>query len=148
MIMDSAYRSTHGLPRHKTSAAKLKAGCGDSGRTGRGGLFSRNDNWGSNRGVSHARQVGETGTGKTALIQYLARLVGAELTVLNLSNQSDSTDFIGGYKPVDEGRLCAALVPTFRSLFSRTFPQVSSLGDAKSSLGDVQGVGGLLCSLS
>jgi len=67
--------------------------------------------------------VGETGTGKTALIQYLARLVGAELTVLNLSNQSDSTDFIGGYKPVDEGRLCAALVPSFRALFCKTFPQ-------------------------
>jgi midasin len=68
-------------------------------------------------------QVGETGTGKTALIQYLARLVGAELTVLNLSNQSDSTDFIGGYKPVDEGRLCAALVPSFQALFYKTFPQ-------------------------
>jgi midasin len=67
--------------------------------------------------------VGETGTGKTALVQYLARQVGAELTVLNLSNQSDSTDFIGGYKPVDEVQLCLPLAAAFTTLFARTFPQ-------------------------
>ena len=32
--------------------------------------------------------VGETGTGKTALVQQLAKVTGAPLTVVNLSNQS------------------------------------------------------------
>ena len=40
--------------------------------------------------------VGEAGTGKTALVQQLARLTGVPLTVVNLSNQSESSDFLGG----------------------------------------------------
>jgi midasin len=45
--------------------------------------------------------VGETGTGKTALVQFLARQVGARLMVLNMSQQTDSADFLGGFKPVE-----------------------------------------------
>lgn len=45
--------------------------------------------------------VGETGTGKTALVQFLARQVGVTLTVLNMSQQTDSADFLGGFKPVE-----------------------------------------------
>ena len=42
--------------------------------------------------------VGETGCGKTAMIQALARKVGASLVVHNLSVQSDSSELLGGYR--------------------------------------------------
>ncbi|VEL16445.1 unnamed protein product [Protopolystoma xenopodis] len=40
--------------------------------------------------------VGETGTGKTSAVQHLAELVGRRLIVINLSQQSDATDLLGG----------------------------------------------------
>ena len=70
--------------------------------------------------------MGETGTGKTALIQELARLVGAPLTVVNLSNQSESADFLGGFKPVSTRHLCLPLLPKFRSAFNKTFPSAAN----------------------
>ena len=70
--------------------------------------------------------VGETGTGKTALIQELARLTGAPLTVVNLSNQSESADFLGGFKPVSSRHLCLPLVPKFHNAFMKTFPSSSN----------------------
>lgn len=45
--------------------------------------------------------VGETGTGKTSSVQYLARQTGHKLVVINMNQQSDSADLLGGYKPVD-----------------------------------------------
>ena len=70
--------------------------------------------------------VGETGTGKTALIQELARLVGAPLTVVNLSNQSESADFLGGFKPVSTRHLCLPLLPKFHNAFNKTFPSAAN----------------------
>ena len=70
--------------------------------------------------------VGETGTGKTALVQELARLTGAPLTVVNLSNQSESADFLGGFKPVSARHLCLPLLPKFHNAFNRTFPSASN----------------------
>ena len=70
--------------------------------------------------------VGETGTGKTALIQELARLTGAPLTVVNLSNQSESADFLGGFKPVSSRHLCLPLVPKFQNAFVKTFPSAAN----------------------
>ena len=66
--------------------------------------------------------VGETGTGKTALVQQLATLTGAPLTVVNLSNQSESSDFLGGFKPAGARHLCLPLLPRFRKHFDSTFP--------------------------
>lgn len=40
--------------------------------------------------------VGETGVGKTAAISYLATMTGNILTTINLSQQTDSTDLLGG----------------------------------------------------
>ncbi|XP_023213702.1 midasin-like, partial [Centruroides sculpturatus] len=40
--------------------------------------------------------VGETGTGKTSVVQYLADLLGHKLTVINMNQQSDSVDLLGG----------------------------------------------------
>lgn len=46
--------------------------------------------------------VGETGTGKTAAVGHLAELMGKRLTALNLSNQTEAGDLIGGFRPIDE----------------------------------------------
>lgn len=45
--------------------------------------------------------VGETGTGKTTTVSQLAMLLGQELIALNMSNQSEASDLIGGFKPID-----------------------------------------------
>ncbi|KAJ9190362.1 hypothetical protein P3X46_001577 [Hevea brasiliensis] len=65
--------------------------------------------------------VGETGTGKTTLVQNLAKMVGQKLTVLNLSQQSDIADLLGGFKPIDPQSICVLLYKEFESLFSKTF---------------------------
>lgn len=48
--------------------------------------------------------VGETGTGKTTMVQQLAQATGTELVVLNLSQQTDSSDLLGGFRPVEVRR--------------------------------------------
>ncbi|POW01710.1 hypothetical protein PSTT_12279 [Puccinia striiformis] len=45
--------------------------------------------------------VGETGTGKTTVVSYMAKLIGKKLISLNLSNQSEASDLLGGFKPLD-----------------------------------------------
>ena len=40
--------------------------------------------------------VGETGVGKTAAVSYLANITGNTLITINLSQQTDSTDLLGG----------------------------------------------------
>lgn len=67
--------------------------------------------------------VGETGVGKTTSVQYLAENTFNKLIVINMNNQSDISDLIGGYKPVD---LCYILKPMrneFESIFRKTFNQ-------------------------
>ncbi|KAH9525006.1 AAA ATPase midasin, partial [Bulinus truncatus] len=39
---------------------------------------------------------GETGTGKTSTVHFLAHHLGHRLHVINLNQQSDSTDLLGG----------------------------------------------------
>lgn len=41
--------------------------------------------------------VGETGTGKTTTLQILAKQTGHTLVVINMNQQSDSSDLLGGY---------------------------------------------------
>ncbi|XP_038899709.1 midasin isoform X2 [Benincasa hispida] len=65
--------------------------------------------------------VGETGTGKTTLVQSLARRIGHNFTVLNLSQQSDVADLLGGFKPIDAQFICFSLYKEFEDLFSKTF---------------------------
>ncbi|KAI3975195.1 hypothetical protein MKX01_020596 [Papaver californicum] len=64
--------------------------------------------------------VGETGTGKTTLVQSLAMRLGQPLTVLNLSQQSDVADLLGGLKPIDPQFICIPLYNEFMELFSKT----------------------------
>ena len=61
--------------------------------------------------------VGETGTGKTSMVQYLAKQCGFNLQAINMSQQSDSTDLLGGFKPVDIKQLVKPVREQFEKLF-------------------------------
>ncbi|KAL0096148.1 P-loop containing nucleoside triphosphate hydrolase protein [Phycomyces blakesleeanus] len=65
--------------------------------------------------------VGETGTGKTTVVQHLADMMHQNLIVVNLSQQSDSSDLLGGFKPVDGKVLAIPLREEFERLFEKTF---------------------------
>jgi midasin len=65
--------------------------------------------------------VGETGCGKTSLLQHLAALSGRELTVQNLSLQTDSTDLLGGYRPLEIQHVARRVYEEFLDLFVSTF---------------------------
>ena len=57
--------------------------------------------------------VGETGVGKTSILSHLAACLRIPLTVINLSQQSDTGDLLGGFKPYE---LSAAVLPLYREL--------------------------------
>uniref|UniRef100_A0A8D2KWR3 Midasin n=1 Tax=Varanus komodoensis TaxID=61221 RepID=A0A8D2KWR3_VARKO len=65
--------------------------------------------------------VGETGTGKTSTVQYLAHITGHSLKVINMNQQSDTADLLGGYKPVDNKLIWMPLRESFEELFAQTF---------------------------
>jgi len=74
--------------------------------------------------ISHGEPVlltGETGTGKTSVITHLASLLHCPLISLNLSHQTESSDLIGGLKPVDARIPASAIQGKFTSLFGSTF---------------------------
>ncbi|XP_030368948.1 midasin [Scaptodrosophila lebanonensis] len=74
--------------------------------------------------VSHAEPVllvGETGVGKTSSVQYLAERTEHKLVVVNMNNQSDVSDLVGGYKPVELNYVLAPLRYEFEYLFGETF---------------------------
>lgn len=72
--------------------------------------------------------VGETGVGKTTSVQFLAEKTGRKLRVVNMNQQSDSADLLGGFKPVSLKRSLHKLRETFTQLFCDTF---SSSNNAK-----------------
>lgn len=62
--------------------------------------------------------VGETGTGKTTAVAQLADMLGHNLTALNLSNQTEASDLLGGFRPINEADEVARMsIPT--SLFAK-----------------------------
>lgn len=65
--------------------------------------------------------VGETGTGKTSTLQLLAKHTGNKLVVLNMNQQSDSVDLIGGYKPIELRIIMMPLREEFETLFRADF---------------------------
>lgn len=71
--------------------------------------------------------VGETGTGKTTCIQYLAEQLGRKLVAFNLSQQSESGDLLGGYKPVNVRSLVIPLKDEFEEIFDTTFSRKKNL---------------------
>jgi len=78
--------------------------------------------------------VGETGTGKTTIVQRLANAMEHKLTVVNLSQQSESGDLLGGYKPVNLRALAVPMKEEFDELLGLTFnstknrPFIDALG--------------------
>ncbi|KAK2856665.1 hypothetical protein Q5P01_005400 [Channa striata] len=71
--------------------------------------------------------VGETGTGKTSTVQHLARVTGHRLKVVNMNQQSDTADLLGGYKPVDHKQILLPLREAFEDLFSQTYSRKQNL---------------------
>jgi midasin (ATPase involved in ribosome maturation) len=67
--------------------------------------------------------VGETGNGKTSVIQALAYASGKQLLVYNLNVQSDSADLVGGFKPVHLRQIAVPLLQKFENLFLSTFQE-------------------------
>jgi midasin len=65
--------------------------------------------------------VGETGTGKTTSVQHLADQLGKKLVPFNLSQQSESGDLLGGFKPVNARSMIVPLKEEFDDLFSASF---------------------------
>ena len=57
--------------------------------------------------------VGDTGVGKTSILSHLAACLRIPLTVINLSQQTDTSDLLGGFKPYE---LSAAVLPLYREL--------------------------------
>eukprot|EP00796_Vickermania_ingenoplastis_P012973 gene12973-8827_t len=69
----------------------------------------------------HILLTGETGVGKTFVVQYLADQLGQNLIVHNLNQQTDTSDFMGGWKPLDLGVSMRELYNSFTDLFSKCF---------------------------
>lgn len=65
--------------------------------------------------------TGETGTGKTSIVTHLAGLLRRPLISLNLSHQTESSDLLGGFKPVDARIPGSNLQQQFLELFGGTF---------------------------
>jgi len=64
--------------------------------------------------------VGETGTGKTTLVQELARMTGqSKLSVLNMSQQTEAADLLGGFRPLSPKLLGRGLFDAFELVFKR-----------------------------
>ena len=62
--------------------------------------------------------VGETGTGKTTIVQELAKTIGKKLHVFNMNQNTDSADLLGGFKSVDLKYLLTPIYRRFLELFT------------------------------
>ncbi|KAK6456713.1 uncharacterized protein RJT20DRAFT_126757 [Scheffersomyces xylosifermentans] len=67
--------------------------------------------------------VGETGTGKTTVVQQIAKQMNKKLTVINVSQQTEAGDLLGGYKPVNTKTVAVPLQEIFENLFIATFSE-------------------------
>lgn len=65
--------------------------------------------------------VGETGVGKTTAVQHLAKALGKKLEPFNLSQQSEASDMLGGFKPVTARSLVVPMKDEFDELFRASF---------------------------
>jgi midasin len=71
--------------------------------------------------------TGETGTGKTTAISHLASLLSRPLRSLNVSQQTESSDLLGGFKPVDARIPATELQRRFQEMFAATFSREKNL---------------------
>lgn len=70
--------------------------------------------------------VGETGTGKTTVVQQMAKILNKKLTVINLSQQTEVGDLLGGFKPINAKTIALPLQEDFEQLFERSFSTVKN----------------------
>ncbi|KAI0060319.1 hypothetical protein BV25DRAFT_1871299 [Artomyces pyxidatus] len=84
--------------------------------------------------------TGETGTGKTSVVTHMATALRRPLISLNLSQQTESSDLIGGFKPVDARVPGSELQERFLELFRTTFSQKKNAKFEESVLKAVQEV--------
>ena len=56
----------------------------------------------------------------------MADAVGQKLVVINLNQQTESSDLLGGFKPVDLRTLCAPIRDAVEQLFPRTFSRTEN----------------------
>ena len=128
---------------------------GDSGKSGRFAFTTHSTQTMQSIAVAVQMQeplllVGESGTGKTTIIQHIAQQVcilpgalvkptsrvhtacgpegcfcvqvGREVVAINFSSQSESSDLLGGMKPVQVGATLMSLYRTFMQLLQNTWP--------------------------
>ncbi|CAI5447894.1 unnamed protein product [Caenorhabditis angaria] len=70
--------------------------------------------------------VGETGVGKTSVVQAVADLIGVTLDVVNVSPTSDSDELIQGYKPTTIGRLMEPFTKFYMDVFLENFDKTKN----------------------
>uniref|UniRef100_A0A0K0CYC0 Midasin n=1 Tax=Angiostrongylus cantonensis TaxID=6313 RepID=A0A0K0CYC0_ANGCA len=70
--------------------------------------------------------VGETGVGKTAVVQSLASTLNITLKVVNLSPSSDPDELIGGYKPTTISQVLEPFTHFYHSVFKSSFDIVKN----------------------
>ena len=63
--------------------------------------------------------VGETGTGKTTVVQSLAKYLKTKLSVVNLHLNLESGDLLGGYKPCSVFEVIKPSVDKFKELLGK-----------------------------
>lgn len=83
------------------------------------------------RGRESLLLVGETGIGKTTAIQHLASVLGQQMLAINMSQQSETGDLLGGYKPVSIRIFVMPLKDEFDELFAQTFSERKNVEYAK-----------------
>ena len=75
--------------------------------------------------------VGETGIGKTTVVQSLAKLLRHHLTAINLSQQSESDDLLVGFKPVNARTFMTPLKDAFDALYQDKLDNAKNTDFAK-----------------
>ena len=63
--------------------------------------------------------VGETGTGKTAVVQEVSKIFGKKLQVFNISHSTDSSDLFGGFRPIDEATMFKYFIEDIEKVVSQ-----------------------------
>ncbi|CAD7955682.1 unnamed protein product, partial [Amoebophrya sp. A120] len=79
--------------------------------------------------------VGDTGTGKTTVIQRFAELCGQKVFVYNFNDQSEAQELVGGFRPVD---VLNQEVPAIFNQFLKFFQETFSLKQNRKLLEKVQ----------
>ncbi|EYB82690.1 hypothetical protein Y032_0353g3293 [Ancylostoma ceylanicum] len=70
--------------------------------------------------------VGETGVGKTSIVQSLASALNVTLKVVNLSPSSDTDELISGYRPATISHILEPFTHFYHDVFTKNFDVVKN----------------------